>query len=80
MKINVEEMELEALRGAIGILSLVNYIIAETSVRRHHKDSYGLADHGFHLYDALWLMRTKALAPGASIMDAVFVNERLPTA
>lgn len=84
LKIDVEGMELEVLRGATGILDRIEFIIAETSVRKRHRDSYRFADlvaflagHGFHLYDALRLTRTKALRPGASIMDAVFMNERL---
>lgn len=82
LKIDVEGMELQVLQGAAGILGRVNYIIAETSVKQRHKDSYRFADlvgflaeQGFHLYDALRLTRSKALVPGASIMDAVFVNE-----
>ena len=84
LKIDVEGMELEVLRGAVGILDRVKYIIAETSVKKRHKESYRfadlvgfLADQNFHLYDALRLTRSKALVPGASIMDAVFMNERL---
>src|SRR5690606_16129669 len=85
LKIDTEGMELDVLRGATGVLGRIKYVIAETSVRDRHKNSYRfadlvgfLADHGFHLYDALRLTRTKALVPGASIMDAVFMNERLP--
>lgn len=85
LKIDVEGMELEVLKGAVGILDRIRFIIAETSVRERHQGSYRFADlvgflhdHGFHLHDALRLTRTKALVPGASIMDAVFLNERLP--
>lgn len=84
LKIDVEGMELEVLRGAEELLPQVKYIIAETSVRRRHKNSYRFADlvgflarHGFDLYDALRLTRTKAMQPGASIMDAIFVNGAL---
>lgn len=85
LKIDVEGMELEVLRGATELLGQIQYIIAETSVKQRHKNSYRFADlvaflsgHGFHLYDALRLTRTKALISGASIMDAIFINERLP--
>lgn len=84
LKIDVEGMELEVLKGSVGILPQVKYIVAETSIRRRHQDSYRFADlveflarHGFDLYDALRVTRTKAMRPGASIMDAVFVNSAL---
>lgn len=84
LKIDVEGMELEVLKGSVGLLPQVKYIIAETSVRRRHKNSYRFADlvgflatQGFDLYDALRLTRSKAMQPGASIMDAIFVNGAL---
>lgn len=84
LKIDVEGMELKVLEGAVGLLPQVKYIIAETSVRRRHKDSYRfanlvgfLAGQGFDLYDALRLTRSKAMHPGASIVDAIFVNGML---
>ncbi len=82
LKIDVEGMELEVLKGAVGILPHVRCIIAETSIRKRHRNSYRFADlvaflmsHGFHLYDALRVTRTEAMRPGASIMDAVFISE-----
>jgi len=84
LKIDVEGMELEVLKGAVSLLPQVKYIIAETSVRRRHKNSYRFADlvgflasQGFDLYDALRLTRSKAMQPGASIMDAIFINGAL---
>jgi len=82
LKIDVEGMELEVLKGAVGLLPHIRCIIAETSIRKRHRDSYRFADvvaflasHGLHLYDALRVTRRKAMRPGASIMDAIFINE-----
>ncbi len=84
LKVDVEGMELEVLKGAEGILPSIKYIVAETSIRRRHKASYRFADlvgflagHGFDLYDALRVTRARAMRPGASIMDAIFVNSSL---
>ena len=81
LKIDVEGMELEVLRGAVHLLPRIKYIIAETSISRRHKNSYRFADlvgflaeQGFDLYDALRLTRSNAMTPGALIMDAVFIN------
>lgn len=84
LKIDVEGMELEVLKGAVRLLPRIKYIIAETSIRRRHQNSYRFADlieflgrYGFELYDALRVTRTHAMQPGASIMDAVFINEAM---
>lgn len=82
LKVDVEGMELEVLKGATESLKKCKFVIAETSIRKRHQNSYRFADlvgfmaiQGYHLYDALRITRTKAMMPEASIMDAIFINE-----
>lgn len=82
LKIDVEGMELEVLKGAKETLKRVKYIIAETSIRKRHEGSYRFADliaflaaEDFQLFDALRVTRPRAMHPKASIMDAIFVRE-----
>jgi FkbM family methyltransferase len=83
LKIDVEGMELDVLRGATGILPEIKYIIAEARIKQRHQNSYRFADlvgflaeHGFNLYDALRITRARAMHPEASIIDAIFINLR----
>jgi FkbM family methyltransferase len=84
LKIDTEGFELQVLSGSIGLLPKIKWIIAETSVRLRHQESYRFADlacfmrdQGFCFYDALTLTRSKSMLPGASIMDSIWVNEKL---
>lgn len=81
LKIDTEGYEYNIIKGAPEFLKSVKFVIAETSVRLRHEDSYRFSDlvwimkeNGFDVYDVLTATRVGAGVPGASIMDLVFVN------
>lgn len=81
LKIDTEGYELNVVRGAREFLRRVKYVIAETSVRRRHENSYRFADLvgemkscGFNVFDAITVTREAPNVPGASIIDVVFIN------
>lgn len=84
LKIDTEGYEMEVLKGASELLPKVKFVIAETSVRRRHENSYLFADlitfmrsKGFDVFDVITTTRSAPNAPGASIIDVVFLNSAM---
>lgn len=84
LKVDTEGLEDRVVRGATKLLSRVSYCITETSVKERHKNSYRFADlialmreQNFELFDIMTATRAQRGDPGASIVDAVFVNTAL---
>jgi FkbM family methyltransferase len=82
LKIDTEGYELNVIKGSPEFLKQVDFVIAETSVRLRHKNSYRLADlvalmreNSFEVYDILTATRESSSTPGASIFDLVFKKE-----
>ena len=82
LKIDTEGYELNVIKGSTEFLKQVDFVIAETSVKLRHKNSYRLADlvalmrdNSFEVYDILTATRTASSTPGASIFDLVFKKE-----
>lgn len=84
LKIDTEGYEYEIINGGAQFLEKVKFVIAETSVRLRHENSYQFSDlvtlmkkNGFDVYDVLTATRNKARDPGVSIMDLVFRNSKI---
>ncbi|KQY12332.1 FkbM family methyltransferase [Rhizobium sp. Root482] len=84
LKIDTEGYEMEVLKGAPEFLRKVKFVIAETSVRRRHENSYLFAElvtfmqsKGFDVFDVITATRPGPDIPGASIIDVVFLNSNI---